>query len=72
MSAAKPIGPSVIDGECERCGMPGIVGMTCPECSGHIINFMENKPAAKSEDNDRYAKEELLAVPLNDEADETL
>ncbi len=56
---SKSIDPTVIDGECQLCGMPGIVGMTCSECGGTIIGLTETKATATDDDPDRYGDDLL-------------
>lgn len=64
-----------IDGECESCGYPGILDMTCPECGGRIIGLTVDKPKPEietKEDDGRYSPDELQTVSLDDLAESEL
>lgn len=63
---------SKIDGECELCGYPGIIDMTCSECGGRIISLTEEAAvqSASGGDDDRYDPAEVATVSLEDLAEE--
>lgn len=69
---SKPIDTSRIDGECELCGYPGIIDMTCSECGGRIISLTEEtaEQSVSGGDNDRYDPAEVATVSLEDLAEE--
>lgn len=81
---SEPLTDVQIDGECERCGFPGIIGMTCSECGGTIISLEPKavaKPATDAYDDDDLLNDEGTIsleglaedeAQADDETDETL
>lgn len=55
---AKGPGDLVLDGECENCGLPGIIGLTCSECGGQVIGFTDALPVARDE-SDQYDEKDI-------------
>lgn len=49
----------LVDGECQVCGFPGIVGLSCSECGGQVIGFSDTASATK-EKTDRYDEADLI------------
>lgn len=63
---SKKFGSPTIDGECGLCGYPGIIDMSCAECGGRIISIDDPRVAAISGEDNRYDKDELTTVSLDD------
>ena len=66
----------LVDGVCSRCGAPGTVGISCPECGEDLVVPLDvtlpAKPTEKAHP-DTYSEEELYLGNLAEkEEDETL
>jgi hypothetical protein len=62
------LNPTQLDGECQNCGLPGIIGLTCSECGGPIIGLVDAKTLDKpenEEESDRYSADDLEAEPTD-------
>lgn len=61
---ADPMINNQVDGECQVCGFPGIIGLTCSECGGPIVGYTDLKsPDKLKQEPERYNEEDLLAEP---------